>query len=88
MGCFIDCPLCPRAVHASSPHTHTMRPQVPEELQVVKVQLTKKYGKDFATKALNNDDSCINRLVAEKLLFQADPAPKLVEVRERARDGG
>lgn len=62
-------------------HMH-MPLQVPEELEVVKVQLTKKYGKDFATKALNNDDSCINKLVAEKLLFQADPAPKIVEVRE------
>lgn len=53
--------------------------QVPE-LLVVKAQLTRKYGKEFALKAKTNANRSVNVMVAEKLLYQNDPAANLVNV--------
>ena len=55
-------------------------PQVPPELMVVKAQLSKKYGKSLVVKAEKNEGGCVDKCVATRLSFQADPSPLLVKV--------
>lgn len=54
--------------------------QVPPELTVVKTQLSKKYGKSLIAEAEKNEGGCVDKSVATRLSFQADPPPSLVKV--------
>lgn len=49
----------------------------------VKLQLVKKYGKEFASCAYKNENGCVNKLVSQKILYQNDPSIEIVDVSEQ-----
>lgn len=67
---------CPHPFLRQCPLPH----KVPEELTVVKAQLSSKYGKRLSLKAQKNEGGCVDERVSARLLFQNDPSPRLVEV--------
>jgi vacuolar protein sorting-associated protein IST1 len=50
-----------------------------DELKEVTNQLTKKYGKEFAKQAMNNDNNCVNQRLYAKLSYR--PPSKLLVKR-------